>query len=811
MPLWNDVRFALRQLRKSPAFTLIVLATLGLCIGVNTAIYSVLDAVLLRPIPYPEPDRLGLMTTVARHNGVENVNDSQNGAMFEAVRDNVPSLDLAAWAGTSGVNFAAEGRLEFVQQQRVSAGYFRVLGIAPRFGREFSRAEDVAGGPPLVVLSYGFWQRIFHGDAGVLGRAIDLRGEPYTVIGIMPSEFRAAAPVDVWTPLHPSRTGEGGGSNYGVVARLQPGATWAAVGEQLRALSQNLMSTPGFPREYGKDFEERAVPLQKGLTSDTRSQLLLTWGAVLIVLIIGCVNIAGLMLARSGARQREIATRMALGANRPAIVRQLLTESLLLALGGGVLGIGIGVKALSWLKNLGAEQLQMWHPIEIDLPVMAVMLGIALLTSLLFGLAPALQTSRVDLRSVLVEGGRGVVGGRRRWTRGALVACEVALSLVLLVGAGLLVRTLSYLNGLDPGFDTRHVITAQASLQDARYKTSAAVNRLFTQSLDRIRAIPGVQSAGVALTLPFERPLNSGFKTLDGDDVQRHGVEMVYTTPGYFETLRVPVHRGRVFRDSDTPDSAQVAVVSESFARKYYKNREALGGHLNLGGGEIREIAGVVGDVQQHSGLGNFGPLSIEPTIYLPAAQTSDKFLRLIHTWFTPKWVIRTGGGGQLEAQVQAAVAAVDPQLPIARFKTIDDLRGRITLDQRYNAALFSVIAALALLLAALGLAGLIGQSVTQRTHELGVRMALGASAGQAVLTTVKPGLALALAGVAGGYVLSRLAARFLEHLLWGVRTDDAVTFTGAAGILLVVAILASLAPALRILRIDPARTLRDE
>jgi predicted permease len=809
MPLWNDTRFALRQLRKSPAFTVLVLTTIGLCIGVNTAIYSVLDAVLLRPVPYPDAGRLGLMTTVARHNGAENIDDSQNGAMFEAVRDNIASLDVAAWSSSSGVNFTGEGRLEFVKQQRVSAGYFRVLGVGPQYGREFTRAEDVPDGPALVILSHAFWQRIFRGE-NALGRAINLRGEPFTIVGVMPRDFRAAAPVDVWTPLRPSRVGEGGGSNYGVFARIRPGVSWGAVSDQLKALSRALLRTPGFPREYGDNFEERIVPLQKGLTAGTRTQLLLTWGAVLAVLVIGCVNIAGLMLARAGVRQQEVATRMALGGSRGAIVRQLLTESLLLALGGWALGIGIGALALRWLKQLGAENLQMWHPIEIDTRVTLAMFGLAAVTSILFGLAPALQTSRVDLRSALVQGGRGVSGGRRHWPRNVLVTAEVALSLVLLVSAGLLVRTLGYLNGLNPGFDPRNVITAQASLQDARYRTASAVNRLYTETLARVRGIPGVQSAAVALTLPYERPLNLGVRPLDGDDRESHTVECVYVTPGYFETMRIPMRAGRGFRDADTPESAPVAVVSESFARKYYARHGAAGAHIRVES-VMREIVGIVGDVQQHSGIGNFGPVSTDPTVYIPAAQTRDGFLQVIHVWFAPKWVIRTDAPGSVERQVQEAIAAFDPQLPIAPFQTIDDLRGRVTLDQRYNATLFSAIAGLALLLAALGLSGLIGQSVTQRTHELGVRMALGASARDAVLTIIRPGLMLATIGVAAGYVLSRIAARLLEHLLWGVRPNDPATFAGMAGMLLGVAALAALIPSLRILRIDPGRTLRGE
>lgn len=443
---------------------------------------------------------------------------------------------------------------------------------------------------------------------------------------------------------------------------------------------------------------------------------------------------------------------------------------------------------------------------------MLAMVAIAALTSLVFGLMPALSTSRLDIRSVLMEGGRGVAGGRRRWSRQALVACEVALTLVLLVSAGLLVRTLGYLNGLNPGFDARNVITAQASLEDARYNTSAAVNRLFTRTLERIRLIPGVQNAAVALTLPYERPLNTGFQALDGDDRDGHPVEAVYSTPGYFQTMRIPVLRGRAYRDTDTPESANVVVVSESFAAKYFHGREAVGHHLDLGGGAPTEIVGVVGDVEQNSGLEPVGPVSVEPTIYVPASQFSGRDFQMVHTWFPTKRVIRAAGPtGSLAARIQAALASADSQLPIARFQTIDDLQAQNTKGQRYDAALFSILAGLALLLAAIGLYGLISQSIAQRTHELGIRLALGATAQQAMVNAIKPGLLLALAGVAAGYVLSRVAVRFLEHLLFGVRTTDTLTFAATAGALLLVAVLATLVPALRILRLDPARTLRNE
>jgi predicted permease len=710
----------------------------------------------------------------------------------------------------SGVNLTSETHPEYIQQHRVSSGYFRVLGIAPQVGREFTREEDVAGGPALAVLSHDLWQRIFHGDSHVLGKTIDLKGEPYTVIGVMPRGFRAIAAVDVWTPLRPNRDGEGSGDNYGVIARLRPGATWGAVGDQLRALSKVLRDDPKFPREI-KDFEERALPMQRIMTQGSRSQLLITWAAVLMVLVIGCVNIAGLLLAGSGSRAREIATRMALGAGRGAIVRALFLESVLLSIGGGLAGIAVGGFALDWLKQLGADRNELWRTIELDGRVLAIMLGLSVLTSVLFGLAPAWHTTKLDIRSALAEGGRGNSGSRRRWTRSALVASEVALSLVLLVGAGLLVRTLLYLNGLNPGFDTRNVLVAEASLQDARYHTADGVNQLYNRTLDRIRRISSVQSAAVALTLPYERPLNNAMHTIDGSDTNQHTIELIYATQDYFATMRLPLLTGRALRDTDTLKSAPVAVISQSFANRYFKG-DAVGRHVTLGGA-VREVVGVVGDVQQHiSYMENRGPILIAPTMYVPVTQLRDGFIEMAHTWFSPKWVIRTAGrAAGLPEQIRAAIAAVDPRLPVAHFRTIDDLRGLQTGEQRYLAALFSILAGLAVLLAAIGLYGLISQAITQRRHELGIRLALGATFQQTIAGAMKPGILLAITGIAAGTVASLAAVRLLRHLLWGVGESDPLTFAVTAAILLAVALVASLAPALRILRLDPAETLRSE
>jgi predicted permease len=810
MALSNDIRYALRQLRKRPGITITILATLALCIGLNTAVFSVLDATLFRAMPYPEPDRLASLVTASMGAGNADFDDSQTGALYEEVRDHATSLQCAAYSMPDGANLTAEGHPEYIQQHRVSAGFFRVLGVAPRIGREFTRKEDIPDGPALAILSYELWQRVFHGDARVLGKPIDLKGEPYTVIGVMPPGFRTIAAVDVWTPLRPSRSGEGSGDNYGVIARLQPGVSWGAASAELRTLSAVLRADPDFPREI-KEFEERIVPLQKSLTQGSRSQLYITWSAVLMVLLIGCVNIAGLLLAGSASRTREVATRMALGAGRGAIVRALFVESVLLAIGGGAAGVAVGGFAVDWLKQLGAERHELWRTIDLDGRVLAVMLGLSVLTSLLFGLAPAFHTTRLDIRSVLAEGGRGISGSRRQWTRGGLVACEVALSLVLLVGAGLLVRTLQYLNSLNPGFDTHNVLVAEASLQDARYQTAEAVTGLYDQTIERIRRIPGVTSAAVALTLPYERPLNNAMRTIDGFDRDEHTIELIYSTPAYFDTMRIPLLAGRALRDSDTAKSAPVGVISQSLANRFFKG-DAIGRHLTLGGAP-REVVGVVGDVQQHiSFLADKGPINIAPTVYVSAAQARSGFFQMAHTWFSPKWVIRTAGpSAGLPERVRSAIASVDPRLPIAHFRTIEDLRGLQTGEQRYLAALFSILAGLAVLLSAIGLYGLISQAITQRRHELGIRLALGATVAQTISGAMRPGILLAVLGIAVGTAGSLAGTRLLRHLLWGVRETDPQTFVVAASLLLMVASVASLAPALRISRLDPAETLRSE
>ena len=806
----RDVRYAARVLRKSPTFTAAAVATLALCIGANTAIFSVVDAVLLRSLPYPQPDRL---FSVARHfqgKGSEGYQTNLWGSVWEAVRDNAADVDAAVFsAGSMGVNFAAGGQVEYVRQQRVSAGFFRVLGIPPLIGREFSADEDRQGGPAVTVLSYALWKRAFHADTSIVGQAVTLRGEPHTIVGVLPAQFQSSAPADLWTPLRASRSGEGAGSNYAIVARLRPGATWAQANGQMEAIGAPLV------REFLRDPYTRLllIPFQRGLTVKVRQPLLILWAAVGLVLLIGCVNIAGLLLARAAGRTREMATRMALGSGRAALIRQMLAESVVLGLCGGAAGAALGWLGVKSLKVLMPVSLNVWQAVELDWRVLAATACVSIAAGILFGLYPALAASRLEIRAALGEAGRGVAGGRNPWPRRLLVASEVALGVVLLVGAGLLIRTFAYLRGLNPGIDAHNVITAELSLQDARYATSQSVNRLFDGSLARMRELPGVESAGVAISLPYERALATQFHRLDGQrvDTEPQMTNMFYVTPECFRVLRIPLLRGRVFTAADNGTTAPAAVVSEAFVKMYMPGEDALGRHLDLGGGR-REIVGVVGDVQQKSGWGDGSPLAAMPDVYIPAAQTDAKSFQGLHMWFSPSWIVRSSGPAEgVIAGMQRALESVDPRLPFGGFHSMEDVRYRSLAQERFQAVLLGALAGLALLLAAVGIYGLIANSVAERTRELGIRLALGATVAQAMCAVALPGVALALAGVMVGSVLAGFASQLLRHLVWGVRPGDPATFVAVGIGLLGVAAAASFLPALRVTRLNPAETLRQE
>ena len=819
-PIVRDLRYAFRMLRKTPGFTLVALVTLAVGIGVNTAVFTVVNALLLRPLPFPDPERLATVSSFTRTPRGGNENSSVDGKTFLAIRGGASTVDVAVSSGGmgGGVNLVANDAVANVEQRRVSAGYFAVLGITPFLGREFSADEDRLGGQPVAVLSHGLWTRVFGSDRNIVGQAIRLRGEPYAVVGVMPQGFTTGVPTDVWTPLRPSTSGEGGGSNYGMIARVRPNVPWDQANAEI-----NQLGAPAVMRDYeNADFKAEVtvqcalVPLQQQETAGIRQPLLMLWGAVGLVLLIACVNIAGLLLARSGSRTREIATRMALGSGRAAVIRQLLVESALLAVGGGALGLAVGWGVLRALIQLSADVFPLGYPVQLDVTVLTITLFVALVTSVCFGLVPALHASRVDVQAVLAEAGtRAVAGGRGRRARGLLVVGEVAMGVVLLVSAGLLVRTFVHLRGLNPGFDPSSVTTATISLQDKRYEDAARVNRLFEATLAGIRRQPGVEAAGVTLGLPYTRLLNLGFARVEGaTDTDKGGnTNLSYTTPGYVEALRLPIRQGRAFTEADRTDSPPVAIVNEQFVQRYYKGQDVVGLHIRVAGG-TREIVGVVGNARAtSSGLGGDGAPTIVPfVVYVPASQTSGGMFKLVHTWFSPSWVVRSSGPiTGLPGEIRQAVAAVDPLLPIAKMESMAAVQAASLAQQRFMMSVVVGLGLVALLLAALGIYGLIASSLSERRRELGIRLALGATGRQVVRDVVTPGIALAGVGVVIGSAAALAVVRLLQSFLWGVTATDPLTFGLVVATLLAVALVASVIPALRVLRLDPALTLRAE
>jgi len=706
------------------------------------------------------------------------------------------------------VNLVVGDHPEYVRQQRVSAGYFHVLGVAPALGREFTADEDRPGGPAAAVLSHGLWLRLFNRDPSAIGRSITLRGEPHTIVGVMPERFTIGSPVDVWTPVRPCRTCEGGGQNYEIIGRLEPGVTWAQAESEIAAVAQPVMDD--LYRTARHPAREHIIPLQRGETERVRQPILILWGAVAAVLLIGCVNVAGLLIARGAERAPEFAMRLALGGGRAAIVRQLLIESVVLALCGGALGIGIGYVGSRAFGSLLGDAFGVTAQLTLDGRILAITAATALATSVAFGLLPAVQSARVNLRETLVASGSGsIAGAARTWPRRAMVVVEVAMGVVLLVGAGLLIRTLDHLLRLQAGFDGTHVMTATLSLDDARYRTAARVNQLFERTLDRMRALPGVESAAVALTLPYERALNVGWAFV-GAERQQRAINMTYVTPHYFETLRIPLLRGRAFAPTDAAPAPAVIIVNHAFVRQYSTDVNPLGRQIATGD-VVRTVVGIAGDIQQKGGLGGgYGPVDAMPAAYIPASQAGDGLVAIVHTWFSPSWFVRTSGARDTVApDMQRAVQSIDPMLPFAKFRTLDDVRGEAVAAERAQAVLLGAFAALALLLAAVGLYGLVASSVAERRRELAIRMALGATERQAVIAAAAPGLVLAVIGVSIGLVGARAAAAVLQHLVWGVSVRDPLTFAAAASAALLVATIGTLIPALRIVRLNPVRALK--
>ena len=813
----EDLRFALRQLHRSPGFAAAVVVTLALAIGVNTAVFSLLDGFLLRRLPYPQADRVAaLITHREAKNNPANFDDDDSADLFtwKAIQEGVPAVVAAAggqpFGGTEGVNLQAGaaqgGAVRYVHNATVSAHYFEVLGIQPILGRGFTEDEDRPGTGKAAVLSYGLWRTTFREDPSILGKAILLRGAPYTVVGVLPEGAQMPNPADVWTPLMPSdRNGVCAGTNCLILMRLKQGANWDEVRGQLAHL----------PPANNTNLAKKRVwyypsPLHFYAGSSMRQQTRALMAAVGFILLIACANLAGLMLARIHQRTPEMATRLALGASRGRILRQLWIENLVLALAGGAVGLGLALALFPAMKRLLPDEMIPIGGFTLDGRVLVFTVAATLLTSLLFGALPALETRRVDLRSSIAAGTRSVAGGSSLVRKG-LIGAEVALTVVLLAGAGLLIRTLAHLESLPPGFDPHNVVAAKASLDDARYHDSAAFDMLLSKSVAAMQQIPGVERAAVSLSAPYETFINDSIEFGDGPQAGQEASSFSYITPQYFAALRIPLLSGRAFTDGDSPTSEPVAIVNTAFGKRFYNDANPLGRHFK-DGSRTFTIVGVVPDVLDQSNVARDAPIGVDPIYYLPYTQTSPRLLTIVHMWAQPSWIVRTRGPiGGLTEQMQQALAAVDPGLPFSGFYSMQDLLNKQLQMQRIEVTLLGTLAGLALLLSAVGIYALVSNLVVQRTREIGIRIALGSTLGQAMRHMASSGVAAAVGGVVVGLVGAVFVLRVMKSAIYGVSTYDPVTLVTVPLVLVAIAAAASLLPALRIARIDPAETLRTE
>lgn len=806
----NYIRVTARQLWRNPGFSLTVIFTLMVSIGANTAVFSLVNALMLKRLPYAHPERIG--TIYSRVSGPQKSDQRKllDGGQWELLRDNVPSLMSAisavSSAGSSGVNFRAGSHVQYLHAGRISAHYLDVLGIQLVAGRNFSSEEDLPHGPKAAILSYALWRNVFSDDYAVIGQSIWLKGEPHTVVGVLPPGLSLPINADIYTALQPTRAGEGQGTNFEVITRLRDGATWqqadAEINRAWAAQAEDFeRNNPGTQVVY------YSVSLQKGETSELRPQILTLMLATGLILVIACANLAGLTLVRMLRRTPEFATRLAIGASRWQIQRQLMLESLMLALTGGIAAMGVGWITLRGMLSLLPEDFLPVARVPLDSQVLAFALLAALLTTVLFGTLPALLAGRADLHSSMAT--RTVAVEDRLRLRQVLIAGEVALTVVLLMASGLLIRTLIHLQTLPAGFNPEGVITAKVSLDDAKYRDPVAFRKLLDESISAMRMIPDAQNVAVGLTLPYERPLNDVVTFAGGNETgQQAGTDLVYVTPGYFDTLQMQLIAGRVFTDFDGPDSEHVAIVNQSFVRKFFHGANPVGRFVN----KDKRVVGVINDVPVASGLNVAAPLTTEETMYIPAAQLDPQYISLIHMWFQPSWIVRTARPvEELIAPMQRALANVDPGLPFAGFYSMGDLLAENLRTQRIEVTLLTAMALMALLLSAVGIFVLVANVIVQRTREIALRIALGASLSQVIFRVSSSAAKASMAGLFSGLVLCTLLLRAMHGVLYGIGVYDAPTALFVVLTLLFVTFLAAGIPTLRIATIDPAKTLREE
>ena len=820
--LFSDIRYAFRAVFKNPRFSLVAVAALALGIGANAAIFSVVNAVLLQPLPYPDPGRLVRLCRQFQEQPqcAQSIPKYLAWARAQAF-DAIAAYDFAG----PGLNLSGGDRPEQIKGIHVSQGYFRVFGATPEIGRTFSPQEDAPGGPRVAVMTHKLWASRFASDPQMVGRAIALNGDAYTVIGILPPRFRSEPPADVFIPLQADPNSTNQGHYLSVAAHLKPGATIESARAELRVLGAAFRRAN--PKWMSDDEQAGVYSMLDIAVGDVRPALLILLGAVALVLLIACANVANLLLARAAGRQREVAIRAAIGASRAQIARQLLIESLLLAVAGAVTGVIAGVWGARGLLALSpgdlprAEDLaqaSFWTTL-LDWRILAFTLGASLVTAVLFGLAPALQLARADLGQTLKEaGGRGATNRRAARTRSALVIVETALALMLLVGAALLIRTFVALREVTPGFDVKGVLTLQTSLAGTKYSTARSVDTLTRTVTGRLFALPGVEGSAMALTLPTEGGVDLPFsiegRALPGTDLYHGDENWRSITPGYFRVLGIPVLRGRAFDVRDTTGAAPVVVVNSRFAKKYFPAAEAVGQRVVFGKGlgpefedPPREIVGVVGDTKDN-GLDADAPAMV----FVPVAQVSDGLTRLGNSLIPPRWIVRTSAPlASLTAVVQQEFLAVDGQLPVARVRSMEDLIAQSIARQNFNMLLLTIFGAIALLLAAVGVYGIMSYSVEQATHDISVRLALGADRRDILALVVGRGMKLTGAGLAIGAAAAFGASRLLAKMLYGVKATDPATYGIAITALGAIALMACYLPARRAMCVDPVNALKQD
>jgi predicted permease len=823
--LIQDLRFGLRMLHKNPGFSLVAILTLALGIGANTAIFSVVNAVLLKPLPYPEPGQLAQLRIV-RSGKPDTVIGS---AAFVQVKAQSQSLArIAAYSG-GDMTLTGAGAAEGVVAGAVTADFFPLLGVLPALGRNFTQEEDTPNGPKAAILGHGLWQSRFGGDADVLGRTITLNEQSYTVVGILPARFQYPEPFQLWIPLALSETSAAlAGYGEGMVllkaiARLKPGVTLEQAQTELQTIAQRIQpggptATPGGnPRSRGEgggrggrgDNVLTLVGLHEQVVGDVKGMLLVLLGAVAFVLLIACANVANLLLARAATRQREMAVRAALGAGRLRVARQLLTESVLLSLAGGGLGLLVAFWGVRALGQWSGSSLPAMHGIGIDAWVLAFTLGVSVLTGLAFGLAPAFQAARADVNAALKQESHGEMGGHRKWLRHFLVVSEVALALVLLIGAGLLIKSFSRLHDVNPGFRTDGVLTFQVTLAEG--KSSPQKVNFIKQIVERLKALPGVQAVAATDSLPLTQ-----FNRISPAEIEgRPPIDLRKAKPGevkpvsrptvtldYFNAMGIPLKNGRAFTLQDARAPAESVIVNEAFEKHHFPGQSAVGKRIRLRarGAEARwqTVVGVVSDVRQ-SGLAG----DVLPEVYSPELEDVGGDL---------SFVIRaTGEPASLISAVRRLVAEVEPNQALHNVMTMEQRLANTTASRRLNTALLGSFAGVALLLAVVGIYGVMSYAVTQRRREIGVRMALGAQRDDVSRLVIGEGMKLALIGALLGLGGALALTRLLKTLLFGVSATDPLTFIVIAALLIMVALLACWIPARRATKVDPLIALRHE